>query len=408
VTVNDGPNNTSTNFVLTVLSAPQLGITTIASTSSNLVITGLGGVPGVTYYVMASTNLGLLPTALWQRIATNQFSGNGRFTNSIPVNQLGAQEFLCVATTLPAPIPGLMASYSFDEGTGTNVADSSGNTNRGTFSTANWTTNGKYGSALVFNGSTSLVTVNDSASLHLSTGMTLEAWVNPVLASSAWSDLIYKGDSTYDNYFLEGSSPNNFSPAGGGTFGGGSFGLVNKVTTGTGALTAHQWSHLAATYDGTQLVLFVNGAQVSSLPQTGNIMTTGNPLQFGGDIANGQYFNGSIDEIRVYNRSLTASQIQADMNLPVGNTPNAPANLTATIVNSNQINLNWATASAQLGVGAYLVERKGMSGTNFVQIGWSKGTNYSDSNLPTGTNFSYRVRAVDRAGDVGPYSNVAP
>ncbi len=407
ITVNDGPNNTSTNFELTVLPAARLAIKTIASTSSNLVLTGLGGVPGATYYVMASTNLAPLPMALWQRLSTNLFSGNGNFTNSIPLNPLGPQEFLVVVTTLPAKIPGLVAAYSFDEGTGTTVMDSSGNTNRGTIGSAMWKANGKYGGALMFNGTSSFVTVNDSPSLHLSTGMTLEAWVNPVLANGTWSDVIYKGDNNNDNYFVEGSSPNNGSPVGGGTFGSGTFGITNLTTVGTGALPTNQWSHVAATYNGTQLELYVNGVQISSQPQTGNIMTSTNALQIGGDISNGQYFDGELDEIRVYNLALTAAQIQADMNLPVGNTPTAPANLAATIVSSNQINLSWAAAAAELGVGAYLAERKGMSDTNFVQIGWSKGTNYSDSSLPSGTSFSYRVRAVDRAGDVGPYSNVA-
>src|ERR1700721_1636408 len=74
---------------------------------------------------------------------------------------------------------GLVASYSFNEGVGTTVTDSSGNGNNGTISGAAWTTAGKYGSALSFNGTSSRVVINDSASLHLSSGMTLEAWVSP-------------------------------------------------------------------------------------------------------------------------------------------------------------------------------------------------------------------------------------
>ena len=185
VTVNDGPNNTSTNFVLTVLPAARLAIATVANSSSNLVIAGVGGVAGATYYVMASTNLTELPKALWQRIGTNTFSGDGRFTNSIPFIPAGPQEFLFVATTLPVKIPGLVAAYSFDEGAGTTAADSSGNANNGTIGSATWTTNGVYGDALIFNGTSSFVTVNDSPSLHLNTGMTLEAWVNPAVIDSA-------------------------------------------------------------------------------------------------------------------------------------------------------------------------------------------------------------------------------
>jgi hypothetical protein len=351
---------------------------------------------------MASTDLAA-PLALGQRVATNIFSGNGQFTNSIPINPSVPQEFMIVATTLPAKIPGLVAAYSFDEGAGTNVMDSSGNTNNGTIGTATWTPYGKYGSALVLDGSTSFVTIKDSASLHLTTGMTLEAWVNPVFngedAGGDYADIIYKGG---DNYYLEGSSPNNYAPAGGGTFGG-----VGMAAFGTSGLPGSQWSHVAVTYNGSTLFLYVNGVQVSSQAQTGNILTSSSALQIGGDSTFTQFFMGTIDEVRVYNLALTTTQILADMNLPVGNTPTAPANLAATTVSSSQINLSWTPATAVLGIGAYLVERQGSGDITFVQIGWSQGTNYVDTSLPTGTNFSYRVRAVDAAGDDGPYSGVA-
>ena len=82
-------------------------------------------------------------------------------------------------TTVSAPLTGLVAAYSFNEGSGSTVYDSSGNGNNGTISNATWSTAGKYGDALSFNGSNALVSVNDSTSLHLTTGMTLEAWVDP-------------------------------------------------------------------------------------------------------------------------------------------------------------------------------------------------------------------------------------
>lgn len=373
-------------------------ISSFTESGSNLSVTGSGGLAGVTYYVMASTNL-VSPMALGQRISTNTFSGTGQFTNNIPINPAAQQEFMVVATTLPAKIPGLVAAYSFDEGSGTNAADSSGNGNTGTIGTATWTTSGKYGGALSFDGGSSFVTVSDSTSLDLTTGMTLEAWVDPLTADSTWADVIYKGTNGTDNYYLEASSSHNYSPAGGGVFGG-----IPAVEFSTNdILDAQVWTHMAVTYDGSQLLLYLDGAQVASLALTGNILTSGGALQIGGDNANGQFFSGEIDDVRVYNFPLTPAQIQADMNTPVGHLPGAPANLAATTVSSSQINLTWTPAAAPLGVGAYLVER-GVGDTNFAQIGWSTGTNYVDSSLSVGTNFSYRVRAVDRAGDYGPYS----
>ena len=163
------------------------------------------------------------------------------------------------------------------------VSDVSGNGNNGTISGATWTSSGKYGNALTFNGTSARVTVNDSASLQLTTGMTLEAWVYPSSVSSAWRDVIYKGD---DNYYLEGTSSNASRPAMGGTFGGALY--------GTGALTKNTWAHLAATYDGATMRLYVNGAQVASRAQTGAIAISTNPLQIGGDSIYGQYFAGRM------------------------------------------------------------------------------------------------------------------
>ena len=125
------------------------------------------------------------------------------------------------AMTQAAPATGLVAAYAFDEASGTTVADASGSGNGGTISGATWTAAGKYGPALVFNGTNAKVTIPDAPSLRLTNAMTLEAWVNPAGNSSAWRDVVYKGD---DNYYLEASSTNGGAPAAGGRIGsGGSF-----------------------------------------------------------------------------------------------------------------------------------------------------------------------------------------
>jgi concanavalin A-like lectin/glucanase superfamily protein len=159
----------------------------------------------------------------------------------------------------------------------------------------------------VFNGTSALVTIPDTTSLHLITAMTLEAWVNPSALTSVWQDVIYKGN---DNYFLEATSPSSWPVAGG------TFGATGVEMHGTAALTANTWTHLAATYDGAMLRLYVNGTLVSSAPRTGSLAVSANPLQIGGDSIYGQYFAGTIDEIRVYNVTLTAAQIQTDMSAP--------------------------------------------------------------------------------------------
>src|SRR6266850_6042446 len=113
---------------------------------------------------------------------------------------------------------GLVAAYGFAEGAGPTVADSSGSNNRGTISGATWTPAGRFGSALVFNGTSAVVTVPSAASLQLTTGMTLEAWVYPTATPSGWRAVIAKN---VDRYYLMASSNPNDRPAVGGTWGAG-------------------------------------------------------------------------------------------------------------------------------------------------------------------------------------------
>ncbi len=308
--------------------------------------------------------------------------------------------------TTPALTSGLVAAYSFNEGVGAAVADASGNGNTGTIVNAVWTTSGKYGSALQFNGTTALVTVPDSVALHLTSAMTLEAWVNPSVVNSTWRDVIYKAT---DNYFLEATSTSGSAPAGGITSG-----TSTTATFGAASLTGNTWTHLALTYDGATLRLYVNGVQAAATSKTGPAVTSTSPLQIGGDSVFGQYFAGILDEIRIYNVVLTAAQIQADMAAPIGPTgpdtqpPTAPGNLTATAVNSAQINLSWAASTDNVGVTGYQLARcQGVNCTNFAQVATPAGTTFSDTGLTASTSYSYQVRATDAAGNLSQYSNVS-
>ena len=161
-----------------------------------------------------------------------------------------------------------------------------------------------------FNGSSSLVTIPDSASLHLSSGMTLEAWVNPSTVNSA----LARRDLQGQRQLLSRSDLVQRLDPDAGLIAGGSY----ADAFGTSALAANTWSFLTETYDGSTLRLYVNGTQVASTAHTGAIATSTNPLQIGGDSLYGQYFAGMIDDVRVYNVALSAAQIQTDETTPVG------------------------------------------------------------------------------------------
>jgi hypothetical protein len=109
-------------------------------------------------------------------------------------------------------------------------------------------------------------------------------------------------------------------PAGGGTFDGGM-----KHADGSRADPVNRWSHLALTYDGGKLHLYVDGAQVSSRAATGAIRRTTDPLWIGGNHPYGEYFEGVIDEVRIYDRALSRSAVRTEMSTPIPGDGSAPA-----------------------------------------------------------------------------------
>jgi uncharacterized protein DUF4082/concanavalin A-like lectin/glucanase superfamily protein/Big-like domain-containing protein/fibronectin type III domain protein len=204
---------------------------------------------------------------------------------------------------------GLIAALGFEDGAGTTARDSSGNAHSGVVAGAAWTKAGRFGKALEFDGLDDSVTVADTVALNLTTGMTLEAWVYPT-ALTGWGTVILKERS--DGLAYGVYAHNNAShPAA----------HVNGVGEHSAAAAAqvplNTWTHLAATYDGTTLRLYVNGAEVNSVSLAGPIVASDGPLRVGGNAIFGEYFRGRIDEIRIYNRAVTESEIQADMNAPV-------------------------------------------------------------------------------------------
>ena len=190
----------------------------------------------------------------------------------------------------------------------------------GTISGATRTTEGKYGGALSFDGVDDWVTVPDSIYFDLTTGMTLEAWVQPTAAASDWTTVLLKerpGGLAYALYAADGAGN---PPAG----------YMNRNGTdvqaaGASVLPLNAWSHLAVTYDSAALRLYVNGTEVGSTPETGSITTSTGPLRIGGNAVWGEFFTGLIDEVRVYNNALTAAQIQTDMATPINKPPVALA-----------------------------------------------------------------------------------
>jgi hypothetical protein len=214
------------------------------------------------------------------------------------------------AITVSAAPSGLVAAYAFSETSGNAVIDASGSGNNGTLSGATRTTSGKYGRALSFDGTNDRVNIPDSSSLDLTDGVTMEAWVRPS-SLGGWDTVVLKeqpGNLVYALYANTGPGPAS--------------GEI-ETTAGyftqyaTGALPLNTWTHLAMTYDGTTLRLYINGAEVGSRPVSGSVVTSSSALRIGGNAVWGEYFGGLIDEVRIYNRALSPQEIQTDMNTAI-------------------------------------------------------------------------------------------
>jgi hypothetical protein len=311
-------------------------------------------------------------------------------------------------TTWPVPhtvsaAPVLVAAYSFNEGTGTALTDFSGNGNNGTLANGpTWTTAGKYGGALSFDGSNDIVNINDSASLDLTTGMTIEAWVRPTTGTN-WRTILMKerpGNITYGLY------ANTSSPSRPAVELATNASSSNGEVRGAAQLATNSWSHVAATFDGSFLRLYVNGNQVGSLPAGGSIITSSNALRIGGNTIWGEYFRGQIDDVRIYNEALTQAQIQLDMNTPVATAPPPSDTIFPTVgITSPSSN---ATVSGSINVSANASDNVGVVGVRFAVDGVTIGVEdtsapYSVSwNTSSVANGSRSLTAVarDAAGNI--------
>ncbi len=393
------------------VTAPANGATVSgATTSVSASAADNGSVAGV-QFKLDGANLGAEDTTSpYQVTWDTTTASNGSHTLTAVArdgaNNTATSAAVSVTVSNSTQPAGLVAAFGFDEGSGTTAADQSGNNNTGTLSNATWNATGKYGGALSFNGTNSVVNVADSATLDLTTGMTLEAWVRPAATGSVWRTVVLKENTNNYAYALYGSTGSSV-PSG------------NAVTAGndhdirsTTSLALNTWTHLAVTYNGSQLVLYANGAQVASTAATGSMATTTGALRIGGNNIWGEYFSGLIDEVRIYNRALTAAEITTDMNKSVGipdaSAPTAPGTLSGS-GSLGSASLSWGAASDNVGVTGYNVHRSASAGftpSAANRIAQPTGTTFTDTGLAAGT-YYYKVTAQDAAGNVGPASNEA-
>ena len=208
----------------------------------------------------------------------------------------------------------LVGWWKFDEGSGTTAHDSSGNGNDGTLynMTGNEWTNGIVGGALEFDGTDHYVSVPNSSGLQFTSALTMAGWIKGDSWGSGTNvDIIArKGEGNPNNYQLaiaDGLATLHFDEGDGGGY------------RGDTLLNTGQWYHVAATWDGTTVRIYVDGVLDNAPPDShgGPIGTDTRPFYMGGR-SGSDLFDGTLDDIRVYSRALTAEEIQLIMKGPLG------------------------------------------------------------------------------------------
>jgi uncharacterized protein (TIGR03437 family) len=235
---------------------------------------------------------------------------------------------------------GLVAYWTFDEISGTIAYDASGNGNNGMLECngncaplPSWTT-GKVNGALDFSIPNDFVSVPDTPLLELTNQFTFSFWVK---ASAGAANIAYvqkvtgadvgQGSGVSNGYLIAtGDSGyvyiNLYNHSAG----------VARCNTAAGALHDQTWQHYAITYDGANIIIYLNGVQNAVCSATGIAGKDSTPLSIGG--INRVSPTGVMDEVRIYNRALSGQEIAS-----VYSDPEVPAtvvSVTATLGNSSQ------------------------------------------------------------------------
>jgi hypothetical protein len=205
-----------------------------------------------------------------------------------------------------APPPSGLVSWWQGEGNATDIISG----NNGTLQNGALFAMGEVGQAFSFNGNSQYVTIPDSPSLHQSQEITIEAWVRPAeMPTGTWMSVITKDNPDSGPYHLvvykDGSVGWQVLPSS----------SWQEVNSGTDRISPGVFSHIAGTYNASTgaFCVYVNGHPTCT-QLSGPMRITSNAVKIGGDLYNNLFFKGEIDEVSIYNRALSASEIQAIFN----------------------------------------------------------------------------------------------
>jgi len=320
---------------------------------------------------------------------------------------LGPQSTATVTITNDDPVTppelwsGLMGWWRFDEAGGVVAFDSSGKEHNGILKNMAGTewTSGMLNGALAFDGANDLVDTGLLASqLGVGDGETksVATWCCVNVFDGGGLYQMGYANNRYHFGFKTLSADNNWQITNGRTGGDhysfdtlADFGISSKGT----------WVHFVHIYEDGVTKLYLNGELVVTWSAVGSIEEN-TTLRFG-RFHKGT-LDGSMDDVRIYDRALTADEVIALYGLTLDTTaPTTPADLAATVEDQNKIGLSWTASTDDNEVAGYEVYRDG------VQIAIANGTSYVDEDVLFDTAYVYTVKAFDLSSNVSPASSAA-
>ena len=255
----------------------------------------------------------------------------------------------------------------------TTAYDYSDNDNDGTISGATYTNDGVYGGAFEFDNDADIgIPFSESLNFSGNDLITISAWIKPDTnqASTGGTSIVFQTteiilrfatDNSYAEIILNSFSTND------------------RVSSTTNSINLDEWNHVLATYNGTSIVIFVNGIEENSVIPTGTYGGSTIDWQIGGSFGSLDYFNGSIDEILIFNRALNPTEIsdlynnQSSRFFSTGVQEFLDQNVSLGVDNK----LNWTMADFQTSLDSNFTGRIGGwnedYGYNVSQVGLSEG-----------------------------------
>ncbi len=284
----------------------------------------------------------------------------------------------------------LVADYKFKG----NANDATAYANNATGYTSSKDRFGKANNASNFNGKNSEVTASNSVQLN-SPLTTVSFWANPRSYAANGENFILSFGGWQERWKI--SLPSHGKPVWTTNHSNG----ISDMDSGDGnALALNSWTHVVMVHDGTNDLIYFNGNKVASKAVAGTLNNTTHDLGIGYNaVDGGNWFDGGLDEVQIYNSALTDAEIKAlydEQAAPPVTTdneaPNAPLNLTS-VVTFNNVTLSWRPASDNVGVKAYNVYTDGNITSTVA------GTTVNYLGLKPLTDFIFAVTAIDDAGN---------